>query len=50
MHYGRNNLPNGKEITDYMDKLYGKANKGKWFNVEINYEEDNSDDEGANID
>jgi P4 family phage/plasmid primase-like protien len=50
MHYGRNNLPNGKEITDYMDKLYGKASKGKWFNVEINYEEDNSDDEGANID
>jgi hypothetical protein len=33
-----------------MDKLYGKASKGKWFNVEINYEEDNSDDEGANID
>lgn len=48
MQYGRNNLPNGKEITDYMDKMYGKANRGKWFNVEINYadsdcESDNED-------
>ena len=50
MHYGRNNLPNGKEITDYMDKMYGKANRGKWFNVEINYDEDNSDTEGENVD
>ena len=40
MHYGRNNLPNGKEITDYMNKKYGKCNRGKWFNVEINYEEE----------
>ena len=47
MHYGRNNLPNGKEITDYMDKNYGKCNKGKWFNVEINYENE-SDDEDEN--
>jgi len=46
MHYGRNNLPNGKEITDYMDKTYGKANRGKWFNVEINY--DDSDGESDN--
>ena len=46
MHYGRNNIPNGKEITDYMDKQYGKCNRGKWFNVEINYDDDNSDDEG----
>lgn len=40
MHYGRNNLPNGKEITDYMNKKYGKCNRGKWLNVEINYEEE----------
>ena len=40
MLYGRNNLPNGKEITDYMNKKYGKCNRGKWFNVEINYEEE----------
>jgi P4 family phage/plasmid primase-like protien len=44
MHYGRNNLPNGKEITDYMDKQYGKCNRGKWFHVEICYDE-NDDDE-----
>ena len=44
MHYGRQNIPNGKEITDYMDKNYGKCNRGKWFNIEINYEEDSDDD------
>ena len=38
--YGRNSIPNSKEITDYMDKRYGKCNKGKWYNVKINYEED----------
>ena len=36
--YGRNSIPNSKEITDYMDKRYGKCNKGKWYNVKINYE------------
>ena len=49
MNYGRNNLPNGKEITDFMDKNFGKANRGKWFNVEINYN-DESDDEYVNSD
>ena len=44
MQYGRNNIPNGKEITDYMNKQYGKCNRGKWYNVEINYE-DESDNE-----
>lgn len=45
MHYGRNNLPNGKEITEYMDKSYGKCNKGKWFNVEICYNNEDDDDD-----
>tara|TARA_B100000900_G_scaffold335182_2_gene296645 strand:+ start:1580 stop:4432 length:2853 start_codon:yes stop_codon:yes gene_type:complete len=49
MHYGRNNLPNGKEITEYMDKKYGKCNRGKWFNVEIKYD-DESEDEDDNED
>ena len=40
MHNGRNNLPNGKEITDYMDKKYGKAIRGKWLNVEMCYDDD----------
>ncbi len=40
IHYGRNNLPNGREITDYMDKHYGKSYRGKWSNVEINYDDD----------
>jgi len=44
MHYGRNNLPNGKEITDYMDKNYGKSYHGKWSNVEINYEDESDYD------
>lgn len=44
MQYGRNNIPNGKEITDYMNKQYGKCNKGKWYNVEINYEDASDDD------
>ena len=50
MHYGRNNIPNGKEITDYMDKNYGKCNRGKWFNVEINYENDSDDEDITNND
>jgi P4 family phage/plasmid primase-like protien len=43
--YGRNSIPNSKEITDYMDKRYGKCNKGKWYNVKINYEEDDDKDD-----
>ena len=45
MHYGRNNLPNGKEITDYMDKNYGKSYRGKWSNVEINYDDESDYEE-----
>ena len=47
MQYGRNNIPNGKEISDYMNKQYGKCARGKWYNVEINYE-DASDNECDN--
>ena len=44
--YGRGSVPNGREITDYMDKRYGKCNKGKWHNVKINYDDgDDGDDE-----
>ena len=50
MHYGRNNIPNGKEITDYMDKNYGKCNRGKWLNVEINYENESDDEDNLNND
>ena len=39
VNYGRTSLPNGREITDYMDKMYGKCNKGKWMNVQIIYED-----------
>ena len=39
VNYGRTSLPNGKEITDYMDKMYGKCNRGKWHNVQIIYED-----------
>jgi P4 family phage/plasmid primase-like protien len=45
MHYGRNNLPNGREITDYMDKHYGKSYRGKWSNVEINYDDESDYEE-----
>jgi len=44
MNYGRTNIPNGKEICDYMDKNFGKCNKGKWINIEINYQQDSDDD------
>ena len=44
MHYGRTSLPNGRDITDFMDKSYGKCNKGKWHNVEIIYEDLDDDD------
>jgi len=43
-HYGRNNIPNTKEITEYMDKRFGKSNKGKWYNVKINYEEEEDEE------
>ena len=42
-HYGRGSLPNGREITEYMDKRYGKACRGKWFNVSIIYDDDNDE-------
>tara|TARA_R110002072_G_scaffold250658_1_gene409400 strand:- start:44 stop:2884 length:2841 start_codon:yes stop_codon:yes gene_type:complete len=44
INYGRGTLPNGKEITDYMDRLYGKCNKGKWYNVVIIYDDEEEDD------
>ena len=44
MHYGRTSLPNGREITEFMDQNYGKCNKGKWHNVEIIYENIDDDD------
>lgn len=43
INYGRTSLPNGKEITDYMDKMYGKCNRGKWMNVQIIYEDIDDD-------
>ena len=45
MNYGRATLPNGKEITDYMDKQYGKNKRGKWHNVIINYNNDSDNEE-----
>ena len=51
MNYGRATLPNGREITDYMDRLYGKCNKGKWYNVVIIYldEEEAEEEVGAEL-
>ena len=43
--HGKNSIPNVREITEYMDKRYGKCLKGKWLNVKINYEEDDDKDE-----
>lgn len=43
-NYGRNAIPNGKEITDLMEKLYGKCNKGCWMNVSIIYNYDETID------
>jgi P4 family phage/plasmid primase-like protien len=43
--YGRASLPNGREITEYMDKRFGKCCSGKWFNVAILYDKDDEDDE-----
>jgi P4 family phage/plasmid primase-like protien len=45
MNYGRASLPNGKEITDYMDKQYGKNKRGKWNNVIINYNNESDNEE-----
>ena len=43
-NYGRATLPNGREVTEYMDRLYGKCNKGKWHNVAIVYEDDEEEE------
>ena len=48
IQHGRASLPNGREVTDYMDKHYGKASNGKWFNVSIIYDRDDEDDDGMN--
>ena len=45
LRHGKTSIPNTREITEYMDKRFGKCNKGKWFNVKINYEEDDDKDE-----
>ena len=42
--YGRASLPSGREITEYMDKRFGKCCSGKWFNVAILYDRDENDD------
>lgn len=42
-NYGRNSMPNGKEICDLMEKMYGKCNKGSWMNVAIIYNYDDDD-------
>ena len=44
-NHGKNYLPNNKEIVDYMDKYYGKAQRGKWLNVELCDEYSSDEDE-----
>ena len=44
MHYGKNNIPKGREITDFMDKTFGKCNRGKWLNVEMRYNDEDDED------
>jgi len=45
-NHGKTYLPNNKEIVDYMDKYYGKAQRGKWNNVELcdDYSSDEDDE------
>ena len=48
-NYGNNDV-NGKEIVEYMDAKYGKNKRGRWYNVEINYDNDDYDDYDDNDD
>ena len=41
-NYGKGSLPNGKEITEFMNKRFGVYNKG-WHNVEIFNDGDEDD-------
>ena len=43
--YGRQTAPNSREITEYMDKRFGKCNRGKWYNIKINYDDDDDDND-----
>ena len=37
MQYGRK-VPQGKELYDFLDKRFGKYNRGGWHNVHIVYD------------
>ena len=43
INYGKG-LPKVREITDFMDKRYGKYN-GKWANIVINYDDDEEEED-----
>ena len=49
-NYGRNNLPNGKEIIEYCDKMFGKSSKGKWMNVQILYDDQDDSEDDISLD
>jgi len=49
-NYGRNNIPNGKEIVEYCDKMFGRCARGKWMHVQIIYEQEDSDNDAEEED
>lgn len=47
-NHGRNNIPKGKEVHEYMDKKYGAYKNGGWKNVLLFREgEEEEEDEGG---
>jgi len=46
INYGKT-LPKVKELTDYMNKKYGKPKTG-WINISINYDDDDDEDDENN--
>lgn len=44
VNYGRQNIPKGREVYEYMDHKYGKYRQG-WHNISIIYDEEENDDE-----
>lgn len=50
INYGKA-LPKMKELSEYMNKKYGKYKKGGWSNISINYDdEDDDEDDNDNDD
>ena len=48
IQYGRS-VPKGKELYDFVDKMFSKNNKGTWIGIAINYDQDDDEEDVEDI-